>query len=56
MECQNMIRVTVWNEFVHEKNNETVKAIYPNGLHNAIADVLRCDDMEVTTATLDDPE
>jgi len=51
-----MIRVTVWNEFVHEKNNETVKAVYPNGLHNAIADFLRCDDIEVTTATLDDPE
>lgn len=51
-----MIRVTVWNEFRHEKENEKVKAIYPNGIHNAIADFLRCDDITVGTATLDDPE
>lgn len=51
-----MIRVTVWNEFQHEKENETVQKIYPNGIHNAIADFLRCDDIEVRTATMDDPE
>ena len=28
-----MIRVLVWNEFAHEKTNETVKAIYPDGMH-----------------------
>ena len=49
-----MIRVLVWNEFQHEKTSETVKAIYPSGIHNAIADFLRCDDIEVRTATLDD--
>ena len=49
-----MIRVLVWNEFQHEKTKESVKAIYPNGIHNAIADFLRCDDIEVKTATLDD--
>jgi len=51
-----MIRVTIWNEFRHEKVNEEVKKIYPNGMHNAIADFLRCDDIEVRTATLDEPE
>ena len=51
-----MIRVTVWNEFAHEKTNATVKKIYPNGIHNAIADFLRCDDITVRTATLDDEE
>ena len=51
-----MIRVTVWNEFFHEKNNEKVQAIYPNGIHNAVADFLRSDDIQVRTATLDDPE
>ena len=25
-----MIRVTVWNEFLHEKTDEKVKSIYPN--------------------------
>ena len=51
-----MIRVTVWNEFAHEKSSEKVKAIYPNGIHNAIADFLRSDEIEVRTATLDDDE
>ena len=49
-----MIRVTVWNEYAHEKTEEAVRAIYPNGIHNAIADFLRCDDIEVRTATLDE--
>ena len=48
------IRVTVWNEFRHEKENEIVRAIYPDGLHEAIAAVLRREpDLEVGTATLD---
>ena len=50
-----MIRVTVWNEYAHEKTEQRVAEIYPNGIHNAIADFLRCDDITVRTATLDDP-
>ena len=49
-----MIRVLVWNEYRHEKTDEKVRAIYPNGIHTAIADFLRCDDISVKTATLDD--
>lgn len=50
-----MIKVLVWNEFVHEKMQEEVKKIYPNGIHNAIKDFLDAeDDIEVKTATLDD--
>ena len=52
-----MIRVLVWNEFAHEKSNETVKAIYPQGMHRTIADFLSLnEDMEVSVATLDDEE
>lgn len=52
-----MIRVTVWNEYRHEKQDERVSAIYPNGIHGAIADALRqYPDLEVRTATLDEPE
>ncbi len=51
-----MIRVTVWNEFVHEKVNAKVAEIYPNGIHGAIAEFLQCDDIVVRTATLEDPE
>ena len=43
-----MIRVTVWNEFYHEKNNDTVKKIYPEGIHKCIADFLGAEeDIEV---------
>lgn len=52
-----MIRVTVWNENVHEKTDERVRAVYPDGLHGAIAAALREDpELEVSTATLDEPE
>ncbi len=35
------IRVTVWNEYTHEKDDSQVAAIYPEGIHGAIADSLR---------------
>jgi len=31
------IRVTVWNEGVHEKTSQQVRTIYPNGLGRALA-------------------
>ena len=52
-----MIRITVWNEFRHEKSSPKVAAIYPNGMHETIAEFLRKQpDFEVRTATLDEPE
>lgn len=51
-----MIRVTVWGENVHDQKNETVKKIYPEGMHEVIAAGLREDaDLEVRTATLQEP-
>lgn len=50
------IRVTIWNEFRHEKSNELVKSIYPEGLHKAIADGLKAEDLEIRLAALDDVE
>ena len=51
------IRVTVWNEFRHEKTKEAVKAIYPDGLHAVIKSFLdKTGDMEVRLAALDDPD
>lgn len=50
-----MIRVLVWNEFLHEKRDERVKSIYPDGIHGEIAKFLSTnEDIEVKTATLDD--
>jgi len=51
------IRVTIWNEFRHEKKNPKVAKIYPNGMHEAIASHLRKNkEFEVRTATLDEPD
>ncbi len=53
----NPIRVTVWNEYRHEKLDEKVARIYPEGIHGAIARYLRAQPgMEVRTATLDEPQ
>lgn len=48
------MKVTVWNEYRHEKENEVVENIYPEGIHAQIASFL--EGHEVTTATLDEPE
>ncbi len=53
------IRVTIWNEFRHEQENAAAAAVYPNGIHAAIADGLSAqlgDQVTTRTATLDDPE
>src|SRR5690554_5614521 len=50
------LRVTVWNEYRHEKNNAKIGRIYPEGIHGAIAEYLRENGITVRTATLDDPE
>src|SRR5699024_9421190 len=51
------IRVTVWNEYRHEKESEEVAQLYPDGMHEAIAAQLRkSSDLQVATATLDEPE
>ncbi len=50
------MKITVWNEFAHEKSDPAVKAIYPDGIHAVIASFLRDAGYEVRTATLDDPE
>jgi trehalose utilization protein len=49
-------RVTVWNEYRHERKNPDVAAIYPDGIHAAIAAGLREHGIEARTATLDEPE
>jgi trehalose utilization protein len=51
------LRVTVWNEFLHERQDEAVRKVYPEGIHEAIADFLRKDGSRIVrTATLDQAE
>ncbi len=53
------MRVTIWNEFVHERSDEAVRAIYPDGIHAVLADAVReqlGESVRVRTATLDQPQ
>lgn len=51
------IRALVWGENVHERTNETVRAIYPEGMHATIAAALNEDErIAAATATLQEPE
>ncbi len=48
-----MIRVLVWNEYEHERTEADIAKIYPQGIHQAIADFLgQEEDFSVRTATL----
>jgi trehalose utilization protein len=49
-------RVTVWSEFRQERSDEPVRAVYPDGIHAAIAAGLGAAGFAVRTATLDEPE
>jgi trehalose utilization protein len=52
-----MIKVTVWNEYRHERKSEEIAKVYPKGIHGAIADALSEDEeFIIRTATLDEPE
>ena len=53
------VRVTVWNEHIHERQDESVKRIYPDGMHGAITAGLRRELGEaasIHSATLEEPE
>ena len=51
-----MIRVTIWNEFRHEKINPVVRDIYPEGIHEAIRGAFPDDGKySIRIATLDEP-
>ena len=52
-----MIRVTIYNEYRHEKESEVVHAVYPEGMHMAIKAFLEeTGECVCRTATLDEPE
>ncbi len=50
------MKVTVWNENLHEKEIPCILELYPGGLHGYIANFLASDDVQTRTATLDDEE
>ncbi|ELZ00334.1 ThuA domain-containing protein [Natrialba asiatica] len=59
-----MCTITIWNEFRHEREDEEAAAVYPDGIHEALATVFTGEEAEiedgieydVRTATLDEPD
>ena len=50
------IKVTVWNEFRHEKTLDGARDIFPDGIHACIKSFLDEAGCEVRLAALDDPD
>ncbi len=51
------IRVTIWNEFIHERTHAEVGRIYPDGIHAVLAGAMRAhSELVVRTATLRESE
>ena len=48
-----MIKVTIYNEYCHERTDENVKKIYPGGIHGALKAALESDELLIRTVTLD---
>jgi trehalose utilization protein len=54
-----VLRVTVWNEYVEEREDPSIGELYPHGIHMAIAEGLldmMGEQVTVNTATLDQPQ
>lgn len=52
-----LLRVTIWNEFVHERENSFIRSLYPQGIHQTLASAFSSStDLQVITKTLHDPE
>jgi len=51
------IHVTVWNEYLHERMNPAAQAVYPHGIHGALAGFLgSLPGIATRTAILEEPE
>jgi trehalose utilization protein len=53
------LQVVIWNEFIHERTNPAVQAIYPEGIHTELASIVReyfGATANVQSATLEEPE
>lgn len=49
-----MIRVTIYNEYVHEREDEAIRQVYPEGIHMTLKQQLEDEEITVRTVTLDD--
>ena len=49
------LKVLIWNENEHERIRPEVAAIYPSGIHGAVAGGLAAADLQIAVATMDMP-
>lgn len=53
--CDKMLNITIYNEFKHERESESVAAIYPNGIHGLLAEFIGNNiECNIKTFTVDD--
>ena len=54
------IRVTIWNEYRHEREagpvGEYIRQFYPHGIHRYLAEQLAANDLTIRAVSLDEPE
>ncbi len=50
------INVTIWNENIHEQSKPKILELYPGAIHGFLADKLGSPDLNIRTATLEQPE
>jgi len=51
------LRLTIWNEFVHERTHPDVGRLYPDGIHGVLSTALQQHpELRIRTATLGEPE
>jgi len=54
------IKVTIWNEFVHERQEgplgDYIRQFYPEGIHVYLKNALSADDLEIRAVSLEQPE
>ncbi len=51
------VNVTIWNEYLHEVQEPEIGAVYPTGIHGALAEGLAPNaDFTIRTATLGEPD
>jgi trehalose utilization protein len=53
------LRVTIWNEYIHERENAAVGALYPDGMHAVLSAALARrlgEEVQIRVATFEQPE
>ena len=47
------MNITIYNEFIHEKNEQRIADVYPKGIHEQLKSFIESDENKVTCITLD---